>query len=65
MERNKLLEGKELVLYLIERFDYSFEKALKEVKERKLINQNEFKRLTRYNRIMKNREEFYTQDKKL
>jgi hypothetical protein len=65
MERNKSLEGKELVLYLVERFNYSFEKALKEVKERKLINQNEFKRLTRYNRIMKNRKEFYAQDKKV
>ena len=65
MERNKSLEGKELVFYLVERFNYSFEKALKEVRDRKLIDQNEFKRLTRYNRVMKNREAFYAQEKKL
>ena len=64
MERNKSLEGTEFVLYLVEHFNYSFEKALKEAKEKKLINQNEFKRLARHNRIMKNREEF-AQEKKL
>jgi len=48
MERNKSLKGKELVLYLVERFNYSFEKALKEAKERKLINQNEFENLKNF-----------------
>jgi hypothetical protein len=48
MENNKLLKGKELVLYLVERFNYSFEKALKEAKERKLINQNEFEELKNF-----------------
>lgn len=48
MEKNKSLKGKELVLYLVERFNYSFEKALKEVKEKKLIDQNEFKNLKNF-----------------
>ena len=39
MERNKLLEGKELVLYLVKRFNYSLEEALKEVKKRNLIDE--------------------------
>lgn len=39
MERNKLLQGKELVSYLMERFNYSLEEALKEVKKRNLINE--------------------------
>ena len=40
-ERNKLLEGKELVLYLVKRFNYTIEQALEEVEKRKLIDQNE------------------------
>jgi len=39
MERNKLLQGKELVSYLMERFNYSLKEALNEVKKRNLINQ--------------------------
>ena len=39
MERNKLLQGKELVSYLMERFNYSLEEALKEVEKRNLINE--------------------------
>ena len=58
MERNKSLKGKELVLYLVERFNYSFERALKEVKERKLINQNEFENLKNFSLVK-------IQDKKL
>ena len=41
MERNKLLEGKELVSYLMERFNYSLEGALKEVKKRNLIDEHD------------------------
>ena len=40
-ERNKLLEGKELVLYLVKRFNYTIEQALEEVEKRKLIDKNE------------------------
>ena len=40
-ERNKLVEGKELVLYLVKRFKYTIEQALEEVEKRKLIDQNE------------------------
>lgn len=44
-ERNKLVEGKELVLYLVKRFKYTIEQALEEVEERKLIDQNELETL--------------------
>jgi len=50
-ENNKLLKGKELVLYLMERFSYSLEQALKEVKERKLIDQNEFEELKNFSLV--------------
>lgn len=38
-ENNKLLKGKELVSYLMKRFGYSLEEALKEVKKRNLIDE--------------------------
>tara|TARA_B100002019_G_C21238645_1_gene584194 strand:+ start:1070 stop:1291 length:222 start_codon:yes stop_codon:yes gene_type:complete len=38
-ETNKLLKGKELVSYLMERFGYSLEEALKEVEKRNLIDE--------------------------
>lgn len=38
-ESNKLLKGKELVSYLMERFNYSLEQALTEVKKRNLIDE--------------------------
>ncbi len=36
---NKLLKGKELVSYLMERFNYTLEQALKEVEKRNLIDE--------------------------
>ena len=44
-ERNKLLEGRELVLYLVKRFNYTIKEALEEVEKRKLIDQNELETL--------------------
>ena len=44
-ERNKLLEGQELVLYLVKRFNYTAEQALNIVYKRKLIDQKELETL--------------------
>ena len=44
-ERNKLLEGQELVLYLVKRFNYTAEQALNEAEKRKLIDQKELETL--------------------
>jgi len=38
-ENNKLLKGKELVLYLVKHFNYSLEEALKEVEKRQWVNE--------------------------
>ena len=38
-EKNKLLKGKELVLYLVKHFNYSLEEALKEVEKRQWVNE--------------------------
>lgn len=52
-ERNKLLEGKELVLYLIKRFNYSIDEALNIVEEKNLIDKEELNdlRLIFYNNL--------------